>query len=293
MKKYLMTGVAALAICAAFTSCSKSGDELYNPDAVSQMNKEKITETYNARFIAYVGGPIAPDQDWGFGTAGTRAHANGAIDVNGNEWTSCPAVDTPTEVNAIYEYVHHTLAEMDDLGYHYSTTAPQNINGYYVTQVRNGLNDDNNYPAFDGTSLEHVGAKMNFLQIKFDKDAGFPVNQGQNAGWEHINNFNGSTNANWSNDQSPLHGNTKVVDRGAYDFAYYSSLDSKFHNNWILVDGYYITEDHKYKDFYYVCFDFEGTPECVTKFRFKYNGQEYGDVRVDAVVRYSVTQASV
>ena len=82
MKKYLMTGVAALAICAAFTSCSKSGDELYNPEAVSQMSKEKITETYNARFLAYVGGSIAPDQDWGFGTA-TRAftRANGVGEV--------------------------------------------------------------------------------------------------------------------------------------------------------------------------------------------------------------------
>ena len=67
MKKYLMTGVAALAICAAFTSCSKS-DELYDQGAIDQMSKEKVTETYNARFLAYVGGTIAPDQDWGFGS---------------------------------------------------------------------------------------------------------------------------------------------------------------------------------------------------------------------------------
>lgn len=77
-----MTGVAALAICAAFTSCSKSGDELYNPDAVSQMSKDKITETYNARFLAYVGGSIAPNQDWGFGSvAGTRSS-----EPNGQLW---------------------------------------------------------------------------------------------------------------------------------------------------------------------------------------------------------------
>ena len=88
-----MTGVAALAICAAFTSCSKSGDELYNPDAVTQMNKDKITETYNARFLAYVGGSIAPDQDWGFGSAGTRANTGETVpatepyhNMNHNEW---------------------------------------------------------------------------------------------------------------------------------------------------------------------------------------------------------------
>ena len=83
-----MTGVAALAICAAFTSCSKSGDELYNPEAVSQMSKEKITETYNARFLAYVGGSIAPDQDWGFGSVNTRAGGTRAAgaDTDGEFW---------------------------------------------------------------------------------------------------------------------------------------------------------------------------------------------------------------
>ena len=80
MRKYLMTGVAALAICAAFTSCS-SKEELYNPDAIEGMNKEKVIENYNARFLAYVGGSIAPDQDWGFGS-GTRAGA----EPNANMW---------------------------------------------------------------------------------------------------------------------------------------------------------------------------------------------------------------
>ncbi len=82
MKKYLMTGVAALAICAAFTSCS-SKEELYNPEAISGMNKEKVIENYNARFLAYVGGSIAPDQDWGFGS-GTR---DGEY-ANGNMWAA-------------------------------------------------------------------------------------------------------------------------------------------------------------------------------------------------------------
>ena len=42
MKKYLMTGVAALAICAAFTSCSKSGDELYDQGVVDGQIKESV-----------------------------------------------------------------------------------------------------------------------------------------------------------------------------------------------------------------------------------------------------------
>lgn len=76
MKKYLMTGVAALAICAAFTSCSKSGEELYDAGKITQNEAAQIEENYNKAFIATFGQPAA-NQDWGFGRAvGTRAVAN-------------------------------------------------------------------------------------------------------------------------------------------------------------------------------------------------------------------------
>ena len=93
MKKYLMTGVAALAICAAFTSCSKGGDELYDQGAIDQMNTEKITQTYNEAFIKVFGKPSA-NQDWGFGkSASTRANSGETVpqteayhNMNHNEW---------------------------------------------------------------------------------------------------------------------------------------------------------------------------------------------------------------
>lgn len=68
-----MTGVAAIAICAAFTSCSKS-DELYDPEVAQGISKEQaiasVYNSYNDAFIKTFGQPAA-DQDWGFGT-GTR-----------------------------------------------------------------------------------------------------------------------------------------------------------------------------------------------------------------------------
>ena len=93
MKKYLMTGVAAIAICAAFTSCSKSGDELYDPGKIDQQNAEKITQTYNEAFIKVFGKPSA-NQDWGFGkSASTRANSGETVpqteayhNMNHNEW---------------------------------------------------------------------------------------------------------------------------------------------------------------------------------------------------------------
>lgn len=57
-----MTGIAAIAMCAAFTSCSKDpGFEQMNPE-------QAIQASYEAAFIKAFGQP-APNQDWGFGTA--------------------------------------------------------------------------------------------------------------------------------------------------------------------------------------------------------------------------------
>ena len=79
MKKYLMTGVAALAICAAFTSCSKN-EELFNPEQITANEAAQIVENYNKAFIATFGQPAA-NQDWGFGSTRTRAE-----NKNLNEW---------------------------------------------------------------------------------------------------------------------------------------------------------------------------------------------------------------
>lgn len=72
MKKYLMTGIAAVAMCAAFTSCSKDlGFEQMTPE-------EAVQASYETAFIQAFGQP-APDQDWGFGTT-TRSLTRGEND---------------------------------------------------------------------------------------------------------------------------------------------------------------------------------------------------------------------
>jgi hypothetical protein len=308
MRKYLMTGVAALAICAAFTSCSKGG-ELYDQGAIDQGKAVSIVESYNQAFLKYIGANSAADipanQTWGFGgyVAGTRNNGiDGAINVNGNMWTGAPAVEVPGEVNAIYDYVKFTLPEMDRLGHLYSTTAPQNLNGYFVTQVRNGYNDDNKDLDANNQWVTNEGQYMNHLQIAFNANPSMADLNNANShdnisGWEHINNFNASQNANWANDQSELHGNTKVENKGALDFAYHNSLDSKYHNNWILVDGYNITSDHRFANFYYVCFDFESTPDFIkTKFTFTgktSDGNNYQDNYNGEIDGYYTTPAQV
>lgn len=276
-----MTGIAALAMCFGFTSCSHDVEPVSQED-LNNLEAQKVLESYNQAFIQAFGQPAA-NQDWGFGTTRGITRANGiddAINVNGNEWTGAPAVEVPDEVNAIYDYVKYTLPEMTRRGHLYDTNAPENLNGYFVTQVRNGLNSDNKDQAANGQWVEREGEKMNHLQIAFNENPSMDDLNGRSnkdshnniSGWEHINNFNASQNANWANDQSELHGNTKVVNKGAHDFAYHNSLDSKYHNNWILIDGYNITADHRYANYYYVCFDFESMPDGI-KTRFTFRGK--------------------
>ena len=67
-----MTGIAAVAMCAAFTSCSHDIAST-SPEDLEMMRAEKIQNTYNKAFIATFGQPAA-NQDWGFGSsASTRA----------------------------------------------------------------------------------------------------------------------------------------------------------------------------------------------------------------------------
>lgn len=259
MKKYLITAMA-VAISGILISCHE--DELSG--SIVEMKKEAFEETFVKAF-----GQPDPNHTWGFRKGDAAALTRGTINVNGNMWDTCPTVDDPAEVTAIFDYVKYTLTEMTQLGHKYSTTAPQNINGYFVTQVRDGKNADNIYPPFSGSDVT-AGEKMNHLQIAVTSSATFAgLNSAakyypyEATGWEHINNFNASSNANYG-------GNTKVENAGAYDFAYHNSLDSKYHNKWILIDGADITADKKYANYYYVCFDYESAADGTkTNMKFK------------------------
>ena len=90
MKKYLMTGIAALAMCAGFTSCSH---DLSNPtqEEIDQFQAEKDKRTYEAAFLNYVGGTISPDQDWGFGNTSNARALTRAITVNGDVYDKFPS----------------------------------------------------------------------------------------------------------------------------------------------------------------------------------------------------------
>ena len=94
MKKYLMTGMAALAMCAAFTSCSKDTDftDVYND------NKSK---EYADKFVETFGVTIDPENDWGFGTTTRAGEAvwTRAINTSANMWAQSYVIPADPEKN--------------------------------------------------------------------------------------------------------------------------------------------------------------------------------------------------
>ena len=67
MKKYLMTGIAALALCAGFTSCSHN-DEVFT--SVEEVKSAQFAASFAARY-----GNIDSNNDWGFGNIKTTRAA--------------------------------------------------------------------------------------------------------------------------------------------------------------------------------------------------------------------------
>ncbi len=246
MKKYLMTGMAAIAFCAVFTSCSKT-ENLYDPTAADEMEKAQIVANYNKAFIATFGQPAA-NQDWGFGSSAMTRAAN----VEGNLWhdpnyynlKNDPPV-TVAEKRLVFNYVNNPTQVQ--------TVNQISFTDYWVSQIWDGDADKNaegvmapithSYPNQNGNITDIVGgAQMDKLEIE--------EAEGQ---WIHCNNFNGGTNNDWKEDGEG--GRTLMQNSGTLSFRYTNSQSSYLSEKYIIVPGANI--DASLAGFYYVCFDFE------------------------------------
>ena len=147
MKKYLMTGMAALAICAAFTSCSKDTD-VYNQNVVQNIeeqkkqdalekNMAKVNEQYAAAFVNAFG-QVGSNVDWGFGSsikANTRA-----ANTEHNQWAAVdniykllvPPALTPGQIQRVKAYFQNNR---------YLTYEDPHMTDFFVQQVYEGSTD--------------------------------------------------------------------------------------------------------------------------------------------------------
>lgn len=242
MKKYLMTGVAALAFAATFTSCSKSGD-LYDEGRIEKEKEVAIKNDFASQFEAKFGEP-AKDHHWGFFdktvpsiAAGTRSH-----NVNRNEWGTGDNSKVGGHVvipNNVTQAEHDlVLTEFSKKRENVTVIEQINWNDFFVHQVHRS---ENTYR--DGFNQEFVvGDNMNQLKVYFSED---------DMVGEHVNDFNqGTQTANWET----IIGATYMENSGTAKFSYHNVKDSKDHFEYIIISGANI--DASLAGYYYVGFDF-------------------------------------
>ena len=244
-----MTGVAALALCAAFTSCSKS-EELYNPDVVNEGKAVSIVEKYNQAFLKYVGGTIAPNQTWGFGgysAAATRAggefadhHGNYS---DGNMWTSkgFRAPDPLTDGQKLRVQYYFQMTKITN------PNQPDNLSqDFFMQQVYDGGTDPiTKYKEGDYSPEVYKDAGGNTITSGDHMD-----HLTAGPGHLHIYNFNNSTCgwynnvANW--DQTDVNDKTQqhkdqielMLNTPTSCFGYANSNNTEIYDDqWTLVAG--------------------------------------------------------
>ena len=93
MKKYLITGLAAVAISGMFTSCT------HDTDAGGSGNLG-VVETYEQAFISRFGTPSA-DADWGFGSGATKAGTRALPTLPSNTFRDTNPITKPSKPEEI------------------------------------------------------------------------------------------------------------------------------------------------------------------------------------------------
>lgn len=231
MKKYLMTGIAVLALCAGFTSCSHDLDAPSQED-INKSEAQKIVNNYNEAFLKYVGGSIASDQTWGFGgysTTATRGFnpnanewADPAKNADGKAWNVVDAL-TPGQLNRVRAYFQN-VREPQGIAINYTN--------FFVQQVYKGNTNaktstsTEKYRAANGS--EYDATQMNYFM----------------ANGEHVNDFNNGTRdeKNVLDNGQTVNGGTTHKDRislmvgsSTANFGFQQSGSSYYHNDRYVI----------------------------------------------------------
>ena len=176
MRKQLMTGVAAAAICLGLASCSRFDYTLISEGEQAYVN-------YENAFIEKFGEP-APDQTWGFGSADTNGGASRAItrtaSPNSNQWFKemnykKPADITQAEIDYVMNwFATHTKADGQTL----------DINNYFIQQI--GYSGDS-YSVTDNNGASHS------IESNKQMDHIFANLDANGSSKDHVYNFNTSS----------------------------------------------------------------------------------------------------
>ena len=143
-----MTGVAALAFAATFTSCSKAGD-LYDENAIEKEKAAQKTASFEEAFKNRYG-EIDKNNDWGFGSIGV-ATTRSAVEGRANAFSSTFTFPSTPDASIYAESVPGGVAYLGDFkdpwnGYQlYHFVIPDNTAWLDAAAVANCGMDFNHY----------------------------------------------------------------------------------------------------------------------------------------------------
>jgi hypothetical protein len=215
MKKYLMTGIAAIAMCAAFTSCSKDpGFEQTTPEQIAQAQ-------YDAAFIKAFGQPAA-NQDWGFGSRSITRSAGDPEVVKKDVWENFPdkldgnAVPADvTTAEAAYVYAWFQKEENKGL-----TEEGQPWTNFFLQQVYGTMDKQKKgiWHRYDQNRVNN-GYDSNYYDEEFTDKGGMDyLTVGDGTTMTHVLDFNAEEGGPW--------GIVYMKNSSAMQFGYHGSWDS-------------------------------------------------------------------
>jgi len=268
MKKYLMTGIAAVALCAAFTSCSHDITPM-TQEEIDQLEAQKIVNDYEAAFIKAFGQPAA-NQTWGFDASATRTRGENA---NANLWYKeyvVPANVTAFEKQEVEKYFTDNTFEnqrrinnvdFTDFFIFQVSKGTETYTDGYGNDTGVGSDLTNHLQTYVGGTMEEFDASTDAMTTQ--NIGSFQVDTKGNLRREHMNDFNrgnNTENVQWdgyNDDEHRTIGAMLMVNSGTADFSFHGSRDNKYHNTYVIIPG---EEIHpSLKGYWYVAFDYVAT----------------------------------
>ena len=190
-----MTGIAAIALCAAFTSCSNEFSSM-SEEELENLELQKAFSKYENAFIKTFGQPAA-DQEWGFGSTATRSE-----NANANEWADpnkeygglkVPPPLTDAQIAVVKKYFQ-TVRNPTYEDPHWTNYFMQQVYKGYTDPMK-GTDPNTNKPyspekylAADGNTWIYASNNMDHLAA-INPDKADPKT-GVKPFVDHINNFN-------------------------------------------------------------------------------------------------------
>lgn len=254
MKKYLISGMAALMFCGVFTSCTRDTDL-----SGDQGQQQKVMETYEQAFLTRFGQPAA-NQDWGFGSSrsNTRAGEETPVDLsthvgaypNANQWAS-RGFSVPDPLKDGQKLRVQYYFQMNKIT---NPNRPDNHQiSFFMQQVYDGGTDPmtkykdgdyslEKYPAASSTpgnpKYIESGEHMDHLTCGPDHTHTFNFNNGNCGPNENVGDNGKPLDTDQHTDQIQLMLNTKTSCFG------YANSDASFvrDDRWTLVSGAVIDE---------------------------------------------------